>query len=84
MLDWYPALKVSETASNVAHGEVYEISDEMLLHMDSVERVDEGLYERKQLRTSNGHLVWLYLYLREVQESQRLESGVFDVTTPPF
>ena len=92
MLDWYPALKEhisrpdssnnNEGQQSRVHGEVYDITEDMLRHMDTVENVSEGLYKREQIRTTKGNLVWVYIYLRQVDETQRIESGRFDVSIP--
>jgi gamma-glutamylaminecyclotransferase len=39
------------------HGEIYEVDDECLIHLDKVEGVREGLFERKYIELDRSNLL---------------------------
>jgi len=43
----YPALVTARSSGRAIKGEVYEVTEACLHHLDDVEGVDEGLYERR-------------------------------------
>ena len=77
-LGWYPGILPVEGA--LVHGEVYLVSEEVLKTMDSYE--GEGfLYQRRSVPV-NGidgcPEAQAYIYLRPVDEEQRIQNGRWD------
>lgn len=65
LIDDYPGLVVAphEEGNSVA-GELWSVDRACLRHLDSIECVDDGLYERKEIRLANAidHVeAWFYL-----------------------
>ena len=77
-LGWYPGVLTSD--SSTVHGEVYLVSSEMLQAMDSYE--GEGFLYKRQCVPVNGidgyPEAQVYVYLRPVDETQRIYSGRWD------
>ena len=77
-LGWYPGILPGE--GSVVHGEVYLVSDEMLMRMDHYE--GEGfLYMRKAVPVTGIEgcpEAQVYVYLRPVDEAQRIQNGRWD------
>ena len=77
-LGWYPGILNRE--GSAVHGEVYLVSEEMLKDMDRYE--GEGfLYMRKTVPVTglDGCAeAQVYVYLRPVDEAQRIRSGRWD------
>ena len=47
----YPGLKEVDPASGVqVRGEIYQVDKACLRHLDQIEAVDQGLYERREVR----------------------------------
>ena len=90
-LDWYPALKLE--GSDPVYGEMYQITSPTLLaKLDKYEhaiteqkysqQVQQGSlsidadYIRKEISINNISC-WVYVYLKEVDETKRISSGTF-------
>ncbi len=66
----------------IVTGEVYEVCDQTLLLLDKLEGVSVGLYKRElvtaNLNDSTDQLpCFIYLYLGDVSDVAKLESGTF-------
>ncbi len=62
----YPALVDVATDGQRVKGEVYRVSEACQLQLDKVEGVDEGLYERREIRLADPYKdvsiqAWFYL-----------------------
>ena len=71
-IDWYPGLVAAESASagTSVCGEVWDVDDQTLKILDTVEDVGSGLYERKPVRLLkpfDGEDVIAYFYLGNVE-----------------
>lgn len=77
-LGWYPGILPGKDST--VHGEVYLVSEEMLKSMDRYE--GEGfLYMRKSVPVTGIEgcpEAQVYVYLRPVDEAQRIHSGRWD------
>lgn len=77
-LGWYPGILPGE--DSIVHGEVYLVSEEMLKSMDHYE--GEGfLYMRKAVPVTGIEEcpeAQVYVYLRPVDEAQRIQNGRWD------
>ena len=80
----YPGWKQDVTLpKDRVHGEVYRINADTLSHLDFVEGVEGGLYERRAVVASMASpmrrpvkpilQVWAYHYCREVRADERIE-----------
>ena len=63
----YPALVDAATDGQCVKGEVYRVSKACQLQLDEVEGVDEGLYERREIRLATPYedasvQAWFYLH----------------------
>lgn len=68
----FPGLK---QGSGLVHGEVYKITGASLpARLDRYEGYPD-LYQRMQLQTESGDMAWVYVFNRDVKESQLIASG---------
>ncbi len=76
-LDEFPAARLGE--SDGIHVEIYDVSKEVLLSLDTLEEVnheipEKGLYRRVQSPTRFG-MAWIYLYNGIVDGLEKLNAG---------
>jgi len=75
----FPALR---PGNGRVHGELWEGISEVLQHrLDSIEG-HPWIYTRTRLKTTDGEMVWAYVYQRPVDGYQLIANGNFDVRTP--
>lgn len=80
-LGWYPGVKLFEGAENfsvglpVVVGDVFAIEDTKLAdYLDGYEGYP-NLYNRSQVETSGGHIVWVYIYNHGVYGRENIPTG---------
>lgn len=71
---WFPGVQVDVGRGYVVHGEVYEITEEGLAHLDIVEGYP-NLFDRQQLPTSAGN-AWVYL-INKPGDAEIISHGVW-------
>jgi gamma-glutamylaminecyclotransferase len=80
-IDYYPAM--IEGGTLTIRGELYEIDDQTLAHLDELEEVPR-YYERKPIKLSDGSEALTYVMPRErAQTSTPIPSGYFRMRTAP-
>lgn len=84
-LGGFPGLKIKgddfSSSLPIVHGETFLINDVSIVSiLDAYEGYDyehptQGLYNRSQVKSGEGLLVWVYTYNHPVTSDQRIESG---------
>ena len=75
-IDWYPGLITDENAEAVK-GEIYRTDDETMAALDEFEGSEYRRVKNAVEIVYNGFLIeaWIWEWLGEVDESQRIASG---------
>jgi gamma-glutamylcyclotransferase (GGCT)/AIG2-like uncharacterized protein YtfP len=75
------SLKDFDTSAPIVIGEIYYIGDQSVVSVLDCyesydhEHPDKGLYNRHQVFTKNGKIVWVYTYNPHVIDDQLIETG---------
>ncbi|MBR0714453.1 gamma-glutamylcyclotransferase [Bradyrhizobium liaoningense] len=88
LIKHYPGLLLSDTASDIVHGELFRLRtpDELLREFDMYEACGEGFSEPTEylrrlidvtLADGSANKAWTYLYNWPVTDLPRIESGRF-------
>jgi gamma-glutamylcyclotransferase (GGCT)/AIG2-like uncharacterized protein YtfP len=66
-------------ADGGVHGEVYEVDDECLRHLDYYECVERGLFRREFVTLTDGTKAQAYLYNEPIRErAMKIHGGIWD------
>ncbi len=75
----YPGMK---RGGGVVHGEVYEVDEVLIPHLDAVEGAPD-LFRREEVELETGR-AWSYLFVPGVEGRPRIETGVWHNGPPPL
>lgn len=74
---WYPGIKLSDDPTEMVHGDVFEVIDDTIgPELDAYEGYPH-LYGRKKVALLDGRKAWVYEYNHPVDETSRVESGIW-------
>lgn len=75
-LGWYPGMVIDEELHGVVHGELYEVTEDCLEHLDTYEGAPH-LFRREEIELEDGSKAISYLYMKETG-AHWIESGVWE------
>lgn len=75
----YPAAKPAQAEGDVIHGEAYEVGDELIKRLDSIEG-HPWQYKREKVWTAKFGECQVYIYQRKLHATdKRIENGIYNV-----
>ncbi|NBO92570.1 MAG: gamma-glutamylcyclotransferase [Planctomycetia bacterium] len=75
----YPGMKRGD---GVVHGELYEVDQRSIPHLDAVEGAP-NLFRLEEIEITGGP-AWAYLFVPEVDDRLRILNGIWRNTPPPL
>ena len=76
-LGWYPGMVIDEEFYGVVHGELYEVTEDCLEHLDMYEGAPH-LFRREEIELEDGSKAISYLYMMETGAPNWIENGVWE------
>jgi gamma-glutamylcyclotransferase (GGCT)/AIG2-like uncharacterized protein YtfP len=79
-ISWFPGMVIDETEecpSGGVHGEVFEVSEECLKHLDQYEGAPD-LFRREEITLEDGDKAITYIYVQPFSGKNKIESGIWD------
>jgi gamma-glutamylcyclotransferase (GGCT)/AIG2-like uncharacterized protein YtfP len=73
---WFPGMTINEDTVGGVLGELYEVTEECLVHLDHYEGTPD-LFERKEIEISDGSRAVAYLYAQSFAGCERFEDGIW-------
>jgi len=73
---WFPGMVIDELLVGGVRGELYEVTEECLRHMDCYEGVPD-LFRREEIALSDGSTAIAYIYVESLSGRSRIDTGVW-------